>query len=273
MSVRSTPARPLVVPAPVRARIEPEHAARIAAELALLPRPSEDALPATGLLLLCFTNRCGSGYLAGLLGTTGAINEAGEFFNADTVLEHSRRHGLASLRAYLALLPRLAGAPAAPHGQGGWLAAKAGIDQLMMLTDSGILDEMHGRLRFVLLERRDRLGQAVSRCIAAQNGRWTSAQAARVADHALVYDRGCIEAELARIALANAAFYSFFAANGLAPLHLAHEDVLADPAGEVARVSALLGIPAARPDPARVALRRQAGLVNAEWRTRYLAGL
>jgi len=243
-----------------------EHAARIAAALRPLGAGADIAMPRQRLLLLCFSNRCGSNYLATLLAATGVFNEAGEFFSADTVLEHAAARQLGSLRAYVADLPALAAAVDP------WLAAKASVDQLMMLADAGILDDMAGRLRYVLLERRDQLGQAISRCIAAQNGRWTNRHASRLPDTALFYDRAAIDTEIGRVALANAGFYAFFAANGIVPVHLAYEDLVADPSGTVASVGVALGFPDLVPDFARVAIRRQAGDVNTAWRARYLAG-
>jgi len=209
-------------------------------------------------LFLCFTNRCGSNHLAQLLAATGKFNEAGEFFNADTVLEHAAPRGVRSLAGYFAALTALL-----PHF--GPLAMKAGPDQLAMLADAGVLDAIAPRAVYVLLERADRLGQAISRVIAAQTGRFFAAQAQTIADEALVYSREAITTELDRIALGNALFYAFFAANGITPIHVTHEEVEANPAP-------LLGVSIPPPDPHRVTIQRQAGAVNAAWRARYLAG-
>lgn len=46
--------------------------------------------PALRFVFLCFTNRCGSNYLAELLASTGALNPAEEVFNGDTIAEHVR---------------------------------------------------------------------------------------------------------------------------------------------------------------------------------------
>ncbi len=256
----------MIVPGVLRARIDAEHAGPIVAALGPLDGGASVAMPASALLLLCFTNRCGSNYLAALLAATGAFNEAGEFFNAETVLHHAGQLRLGSLRAYMAALPRVVGPP------GGWLAAKASLDQLIMLADAGILDGFAGRVVYVLLERRDRLGQAISRCIAGQNRRWTTGHAAAVPDAALVYHRSAIEAEMARVALACYGFYGFFAANHIVPLHLAYEECVTDPAGAVAAIGDLTGQRGLLADPARVGIGRQANAVNADWRARYLAG-
>ena len=253
----------MIVPQPLRERIAPATAQRIAAELAPIEAGMEVAMPPCRLLLLCFTNRCGSNYLGQLLAATGFFNEAGENFNAETVLEHARGLPRPSLRAYLPHLDGLI-------GRNGWLVVKASVDQLMMLTDAGILDDMHDRTVFLLLERRDRLAQAVSRCIAAQTGRWTTGHAA-LAD-ATAYSRATIDAELAKVALANQGFYAFFAANRIAPLHLVFEDVVAAPQAALDAVASRCGVAPLRADPTGVRIRRQADAINAAWMARYKAG-
>ncbi|GLR68883.1 hypothetical protein GCM10010909_35650 [Acidocella aquatica] len=254
----------MIVPPPLRA-VASYHRAAVEAAFGPL-RPDPDArMPPGKFLFLCFTNRCGSNYLAHLLATTGAFNEAGEFFNAETVLEHSRPRGLRSLGAYFATLYHLL-----PHER--HIAAKAGVDQLAMLADAGILDALGPRAQFVLMERQDRLGQAVSRVIAMQTGRFTTAQAANVPDDDLVYSRAAIAGELEKIALANALFYAFFAANGIAPVHTTYEDVLGAPAPVMARIAAAMGDDALMARPEQVQISRQANAVNQQWRLRYLAG-
>ncbi len=111
--------------------------------------------PDLDVLFLCFTNRCGSNYLAQLLATTGAFNVAGEFFNAPTVLTHAQERGLRSLPAYFSALSTLV-----PHT--GRIAAKVVIGQLVTLADAGILDALRDRATYLFIERRDRLSQAIS---------------------------------------------------------------------------------------------------------------
>jgi LPS sulfotransferase NodH len=221
--------------------------------------------PDVDFLFLCFTNRCGSNYLAHLLATTGAFNEAGEFFNAPTVLEHAGARGLRSLPAYVSVLPALV-----PHRRR--IAAKASIDQLVMLADAGILPGLGGRAHYLLLERQDRLGQAISRVIASQNGRWTTAHASDVPDSALRYDRAAIDAELGKIALGNAGFYLFFSANFIVPVHTTYEAVLADSAPVMAMLAAAMQLPKLVARPNKIRIKRQANAINAAWRNAYRDG-
>lgn len=217
-------------------------------------------------LFICFANRSGSFYLAQLLAAGGVGNEAGEFFNAETVIEHSRRRGLTSLAGFVEALPAILGMPAR-------LIAKAGVGQLVMLIDAGILPALLPRSRFLLIERGDRLGQAISRVIASQTGQWTSAHQATIGSEDLVYDRAAIETEWARADYTTHGFYRLFAANGIAPIHVGYEALLDDPAAVLAEIGAALGIGPIPYRPQGVSLQRQAGPVNAAWRARYLAGL
>ena len=250
------------IPPLLRGFASPHRAALTHAFGQLRPEPGWGP-PDLDVLFLCFTNRCGSNYLAHLLATTGAFNEAGEFFNAPTVLEHAVPHGLRSLPAYFSALSGLV-----PHT--GRIAAKAGIDQLVMLADAGILDALRGRATYLLLERQDRLGQAISRVIAWQNGRWTTAHASDVPDSALVFDRAAIDTELAAVAYTNAAFSLFFSVNGIVPVHITYEALLADPRPAVEAVAAAMGLPGLCPRPEKVTIHRQANAINAAWRRAYL---
>jgi LPS sulfotransferase NodH len=256
--------RRMIVPPALRAIASLHRDALQAVFGPLHPDPAAPPPPGR-MLFLCFSNRCGSNYVAQLLASTGAFNEAGEFFNAATVLEHATTSGLRSLPAYVAALPSLV----PPHKV---LAAKAAPDQLVMLSDCGTLDALGPRATYVLLERQDRVAQAVSRVIAAQNNAWSTSHQATIPDCALVYDRAAIDTELDKIARANAAFYAFFAVNGIVPLHTTYETVQADPQALADELSQRLEMPGLRIRPDSVTLRRQAGPLNTAWRQRFQSG-
>lgn len=254
----------MIVPPPLRALPSSHRDAIEAAFGPTLPPPLWQA-PAVPLVLLCFTNRCGSNYVAQLLAGTGAVNEAGEYFNAATVLEHAGALHLRNLAAYVAALPGLI-----PWA--GPMAAKAAPDQLALLADAGVLAAWSPRPIFLFLERADRLGQAISRVIAGRTGRYTLAHAAIMPAAAVPYDRAAIAAELAAIERANALFAHFFRANGIVPLHTTYEAVMADPAPLLAAVGDALGRPGLAADPAAITLRRQRDETNAAWRAAWQAG-
>ena len=253
---------PIVIPQQLRG-ILAWHAEQIAARLGPLDTGAPFTPLQERLVFLCFTNRCGSNYLAQLLAATGRFNEAGEFFNAETVLQHAAARNLRSFHEYVRWLPTVVAAR-------GFLVAKAGIDQLIMLADASVLEAGLSTSTFILLERKDKLGQAISRVIAAQNGRWTTEHRSDVPDAALRYDGAWIAQEIEKIERANFAFYRFFSANGIAPVHLSYEAVIADPQTAVNQITDWLAIERVTFDPARIRLRQQSGGVNDEWRTRFM---
>lgn len=222
-------------------------------------------VPELRFLFLCFTNRCGSNYLAELLAATGVLNRPEEVFNGETMAEHARAQRLPSFPAYVDFLCRRL-------ARGGWFTAKAGLEQLLMLAETGLLDALGDRAHILFIERQDRLAQAVSLLVAIQTQQWTSRQERRVEDAALVYDRRILEEQQALITQQNFGFYRFFASNGIVPMHLAYEAVVARPAETVAEIGAWLGLPGLTVGPAAVAIRRQESPVKAAWCARYLAG-
>ncbi len=230
------------------------------------PSPPRGAIdPSLKFLFLCFTNRCGSNYLAHLIASTGVLNVAEEVFNAATVQEHARQAGLRSLHDTVNFLGRRL-------SMSGWLTAKLGIEQLVMLTEAGILDTISGRTRFLLIERKDQAAQAVSRLVAMQNRQWTSQHTAAIPDEHLVYSRAAIDVQRTEIAFQNHAFYRFFASNGLVPKHLAYEAVVQSPAQHLNDIGAWLGFERFIGDPAAVGIRRQESAIKRAWLDRYGRG-
>lgn len=231
-------------------------------EAALGPLAYAPPVLAGQVLFICFTNRCGSNYLAQILASTGRFNEAGEYFNADTVLEHAKRLKLSTLPGYFTALSGML-----PHY--GVLAMKISPDQLALLTETGVLDALGPLANFLLIERTDRLSQAISRVMAAQTGQFWSHQQKRAEP---VYDRAGIEAEWHNTNVANALFYAFFAANGVTPLHVSYEEIVKDPTPLLNRLQATLGINIPPPDRGKITIEKQSGPLSAAWRARYLSG-
>jgi LPS sulfotransferase NodH len=221
--------------------------------------------PDCDFLLICFVNRCGSFYLAQLLAGSGLFNEAGEYFNAETVLEHSNRLSLTSFAAYVEALHGIVGSP--QH-----FTAKLGIGQLVMLHDCGILQKIIPSTKFLLIERQDKLAQAISRVIASQNQFWTSEHQALIPDSALRYDRGAIDLEYRLCSEATFGFYRFFSANNIVPVHVTYESLRHDPAAILAAIGEGLGLGPIPYNPHSVRLRRQANAINDAWRERYQSG-
>ena len=228
--------------------------------------PREPIDPGMRFLFLCFTNRSGSNFLAHLIASTGILNTAEEVFNAPTMQSHVQAHGLRSLSGYVNFLCRRL-------NMSGWLTAKIGIEQLVMLTEADVLDQIIDRARFILIERQDRPAQAISRLVAIQNQQWTSEQVAKMPEEALVYSRDIIRQQEAEVAAQVFGFYSFFASNNLVPKHLAYEAVIQHPQEHLADIGAWLGLEPFIGNVAALPIRRQTSAVKQVWRARYKAGL
>jgi len=155
----------------------------------------------------------------------------------------------------------------------GWLTAKIGIEQLVMLTEADVLDQIIDRAHFILIERQDRLAQAISRLVAIQNQQWTSEHAARMPEEALVYSRAIIQEQEAQIAEQVFSFYRFFASNNLVPKHLSYEALMQRPQEHLADIGAWLGLKPFIGDLSTLPIQRQTSAVKQAWRVRFEAGL
>jgi LPS sulfotransferase NodH len=223
-----------------------------------------DAIPPHDLVLfLCFTNRSGSNHLAELLAATGRFNLAGESFNAEVIAADTHRYGHASFANYLA---------AQMHSWmvEGRFAVKLALPHLELLGRARVLDALAPRARYLMIERADRLGQAISYEIARQTGRWTSAHPGH--DATPLYGRARILDVMETFAEENRCFDLFFGHNGIVPLPVVHEDAAAAPAETIARIGRWLGLPGLVPDLTRVGITRQADGLNVAWREAFLGG-
>jgi len=123
-------------------------------------------------------------------------------------------------------------------------------------------------LAFVRLTRRDTLDQAISEVRARQTGAFRSTAAAGAAPR---YSRRLIRLALERGEHDRALWTDWFAARGVTPLDLVHEDIAVDPQGAVDAVSALMGLDHPAPihkDRLTLAVQRD-GLSQA-WRGRFM---
>ena len=246
---------PLIAENPHRRAIERQFGS-IAVPPATLP-------PGARFIFLCFTNRCGSNYLADAMQSDGRLNMAGEFFNADAVLADVKLHGHATFADHVRL-------------QFLWrqrsdrFAVKIAIPHLALLGQAGVLDAVHARAHYILLTREDRLAQAISLSIAEQSGQWTADSPPP--SRAPEYIRARIERLIAETASANQLFEQFFARNAIAPIRLSYEAFLADRRRGLAQIGAAIGLPDLHLVPGALTVERQATALNAAWRARYLSG-
>lgn len=241
------------------------HLRGIAALFGGVAVPAAAIPPHRAIVFLCFTNRSGSNYLADALASTGRINLAGELLNHDAVAADAALHGHASLADFLAAQMRW-------RMVDGIMAIKVALAHLELLGRAGLLAHCRETARYVFIERGDRLAQSISAEIAWQTGRWTADAPAAPSTKGPEFSRARIAARIEGFADDNRGFDLFFGLNGIVPVHVIYEHLVADPQAQVRAVGAALGLPDLRPDTARITMRRQGGALNEQWRERFLRG-
>jgi trehalose 2-sulfotransferase len=213
--------------------------------------------------IVCFTNRCGSNFLAEVMASSGQLNLAEEVFNWDVVRAAAEERGIGSFRRYFS---EIANADA----KGGRFAFKAAIDHIVLLRATGILDEILERSDFVMVERSDKLLQAISLSIANQTQQWTSFLESKArAEPTYAFER--ITALINYLTRQMKYFDDFFSFNGVVPTSINYEQFAARPSLYADYVAEKLGLSNFAMVPERVRTQKQGGSRNDEWRARYLA--
>jgi LPS sulfotransferase NodH/capsular polysaccharide biosynthesis protein len=239
------------------------HGEHIARELPLHAGADVALPPDLTYVFVVFVNRSGSSYLGQLLASTGYLNDAGEPLNSDEVIRECGARGLDSFAAYFADL-------AAEHARNKFFVLKSLVGQLAVLAWHGILPRILPHSRFLLIERMDKVAQAVSWAIADDTQCYTSEQRG-IEGPPLEYDGANLRRRLDTLVAAHAQISLFFALNGIVPFHLTYEALIAQPRQVGKAICEWLGLPELQCDPQSVRLRRQAGARNAEWQRRFLA--
>ena len=125
--------------------------------------------------------------------------------------------------------------------------------------------------RIVVLNRRDKLAQAISAVRAEQTGQWTSHLAS--AGKEPVFDSRQISQRIHRFLLQDRALAAMKLDNDRPVLALAYEELRDAPEENWARIQRFLGVESAPPENARPHTERQRDAVSAEWERIYLRHL
>ncbi len=253
---------PLLLPPEILA-IPGQHRKAIARALRM---ESTDLDTATGprVLFVCFTNRAGSNLLCERLSATGHFNTAQEMFNAEVVLATCEKENLHSFGEYFAHI-------AAKGQKNDIFVVKVAADHVVALAQAGILDRLIDRSLFVWSRREDKLDQAISLSIAAQNQQWSSHVQPAIPASDLQYSAWDIADKIRWITAQEYGLAAFFAVNGVRPLVMEYEQVVRHPQEVIDSITRRIGAPVLRMDPGKQRLQKQAGGVNAAWRTQFLS--
>lgn len=207
--------------------------------------------------IIAATARSGSNFLADIMSATGQLGYPSEYFNrlntADALgtmsdaLEERIRHLLST-----------------GVSSNGVLSIKV----LSAHLPFGSMDfaDFFPNPIWVWLRRRDLLGQAISWVIATQTNAWTSLQPAISPP---TYDTKQIRQRLLQIISGNAKWELYFARNGIEPVALWYEDIVANRHGALCQIAARLGV--SLPDHAGTPnYQLQRTSINQEWREQFI---
>jgi trehalose 2-sulfotransferase len=209
--------------------------------------------------LIASTQRSGSYFLSHLLHSSGQMGAPLEYLHpahAPKWQEELAAEGVP------AMLRKLFERRTSPNG---WFGIKAHWDHLEFGRQSG-LDDVLRFDRFIRIERRDRVAQAVSLAMARQTRAWLSMQEQTREPR---YSDGDIARAMATLDNQSRNWERWAVASGVTPVHVYYEDLVADPLGVANGILREFGLSPMAALPS-VPTRKQASSLNAEWKWRYL---
>jgi LPS sulfotransferase NodH len=234
--------------------------------------------------LICATPRSGSTLLCGLLESSGVAGHPASYFNRRGLHDYAETWQISRPRdgriddAYVRAA--LAAGKTSNGVFGGRIMAEtlpeliddlAAADPGSAVTDVELLSAHLGRLKFVHLQRRDVVAQAVSYAKALQTHYWHPGEDVIPGGESPHYDEELIGRLVAAIEKHEADWTRWFAAQSIVPYEVVYEELSADPLRTAHRVLDYLGLQVPPDRQLVIGHRRQADRVNADWAARYTA--
>ena len=234
--------------------------------------------------LVCATERSGSTLLCELLAGTGVAGRPEEFFECLSATGRVRQPReyfpadadpgilelLAPLQPPQATVPwdrRLREALERGRTPNGVWGSKMMWAYLPGFLAHGDPEAQLGPLRWLHVERRDTLAQAISLWRAVQTAQWRAED--RDAHVEPVFHAGAIAHLKARQEAHAAAWRAWFAERGIEPLEIVYEAFVEDPDPTICRVLDHIGVPSAGVEIPHPPMRRQADARSQEWVDRF----
>lgn len=200
-------------------------------------------------VFLLFSNRCGSTYVAELLGSTGRINKPREWLNWPAVVRVAAKNEAYSFDATLGLMT-------ADAVDGRW-AVKIGTDQFRHLKETGLLDKHFSSVVVIWSQREDLLAQAASLYVAQRTRQWSSTMAAVVSEDSIEFDLKAFRAEMLWLESERANAETLLREYGWPATPIVYERVLENPQQALQSALDAIGIPDARIDLTMVEIEKQ----------------
>ncbi|WP_296635329.1 Stf0 family sulfotransferase [Roseovarius sp.] len=189
-----------------------------------------DPTPVTCHVAICTTPRCGSHFLGHQMRALNCFGYPLEYLNSGNWPVWEKRARRAGATDTLQFIKSVR------TGPNGVFSVKLHHEHLEAFLDHEV-DPLS--YRFIQLQRRDLVRQAVSFARAQQTGAWISDMPERAEAR---YDRNLIAAKVEAIADFNAGWTSFLASLGVKPLELFYEDIVTDRKGAIERIATYLNI-------------------------------
>ena len=206
------------------------------------------------VVFLCFTNRCGSNFVAQSMASNGVISQPGENLNFDTVISHSRCNNFSSYVRYLIWLIEL------EAGSSRIFSVKCSAGQLIYLFNLGIIDQFNSPF-FVMIKRLDMLKQAISLSIASQTHQWTSSQTSST-NNSITVNSDDIFRIVNNIANQNACFESIFSFTNVNPIRIVYEEFVKNPAKHISIIGDRICFSGLSYEPSNISYQKQSNEVN-----------
>ena len=217
------------------------------------------------LVVILFTNRCGSNLFAEHMRNTGHVSGLAEMANYPPVLRQREKFELSSY-------PDLIAANAESHIREGKLyGIKASAEQLSMLHRWNILKMFSGMVAYQIV-RGNLLDQAISMSIARQTGKWTSEQKTGKTT-VPVFDFDTISKIIQWTASQNIAGRLLLEALDVPYAVFRYEEFTPDPTPHIRHALSILGIDAPDLTIPEPKLKKQANKTSAAFRQSYLEEL
>lgn len=213
------------------------HLKRIA-EIIRLDGNINDEVRGLNYIFIMFTNRSGSNFLSECISSSGNYNLATEFLNYDVVEKTCEVD--ASIRSFGEYFSAIA----LSDNVDGTFCAKLSCEHLFALCATGIMTQIMENSTFVLIERSDKVDQAISFDLAVKSNIWSSywERAGEITQEEIfdvqnVFD-GCYS-----IIERNNIFEMFIVDNMAMAVKVLYEDVVINPETCLARISEKIGKP------------------------------
>jgi LPS sulfotransferase NodH len=211
---------------------------------------------------ICTSARSGSNWLCYLLSSTGHLGNPREYFNCEARRQFDDPAYPAEAAEQFSRILTMGATPNRVYG------LKVSPSQHDAISQTCAWTRLLPNLKFVLLQRRDLLGQALSAARAVQTGQFRSTVPAKAPP---TYDPNLIKESLVGTVKDQARWALFFARTGIAPLPVYYEDVVTNPQATIDRIAGLVGTRqqvVIRPDLIDLKVQRDA--LTEEWRARFL---